>query len=80
MKRKTFNKQSIMFYFLKIPNIQVNFAEMNANLIVIRVTFAKSGSTMTATNCPKKGSSAKFRQSKSFFLEMRGVLRLKNKT
>ena len=36
-----------MFYYLKILNIHVKFAEMNANLIVIHVTFAKPGFTMT---------------------------------
>ena len=55
----------------------MNFAEMNANLIVIRVTFAKSGSTMTATNCPKKGCSAKFRQ--VFFWKCEECLDLKIK-
>ena len=60
-----------MFYYLKIPNIHVNFAEINANLIVIRVTFAKPGFTATLTNCLVIKAVSKLRQSKRFILDLK---------
>ena len=51
-----------------IPNIHVNFADTNANLIIIRVTFAKPG---------LPNENPKFKENQSFFLEMQGDLKLK---